>query len=50
MVDKELIVTTGTIKIDFVTTGMRPGFSIRSQNPINKGNSCSSGSCGTSCG
>ena len=49
LVDNDLISNCGTIKIDFIDSGMRSGFSVTSANPIaGSGGSC--GSCGSSCG
>ena len=48
LVDNELMASCGGIKIDFVESGMRSGFSITSKIPIaGAGGGCSSGSCGS---
>ena len=50
LVEKSLLDTCGSIKVDFIDAGYRSGFSITSTNPIG-GGGCSSGSCATgSCG
>ena len=49
LVDNNLLDTCGAIKIDFIDSGMRSGFSISSEKPIS-GGGCSSASCGSSCG
>jgi iron-sulfur cluster assembly protein len=50
VVDQELLDKCGSIKVDFMDAGYRSGFSITSANPLGGGGSCSSGSCGGSCG
>lgn len=49
LVEDDLLERCGSIKVDFVEAGYRSGFSITSTNPLG-GGSCSSGSCGGSCG
>ncbi|MCA1764911.1 MAG: hypothetical protein LC633_01420 [Desulfobulbaceae bacterium] len=51
LVDNDLMKDCGNIKVDFVESGMRSGFSISSTTPVSgAGGSCSSGSCGSGCG
>jgi Fe-S cluster assembly iron-binding protein IscA len=50
LVDQDLLVKCGAVKVDFMEAGYRSGFSITSANPLGGGGSCSSGSCGGSCG
>jgi Fe-S cluster assembly iron-binding protein IscA len=50
LVDEELLGRCGVVKVDFIEAGYRSGFSITSTNPLGGGGSCSSGSCGGSCG
>jgi len=50
LVDQDLLDKCGAIKVDFMEAGYRSGFSITSTNPLGGGGSCSSGSCGGSCG
>jgi Fe-S cluster assembly iron-binding protein IscA len=45
-----LLDTCGAIKIDFIDSGMRSGFSISSEKPISGGGCSSSASCGSGCG
>jgi iron-sulfur cluster assembly protein len=50
LVDNELMVSCGEIKVDFMESGMRSGFSITSKIPVagsSDGGGCSSGSCGS---
>ena len=49
LVDNELMTNCGEIKIDFIESGMRSGFTITSKVPVGGGgcaSGCSSGSCG----
>ncbi|MDF1576973.1 MAG: hypothetical protein RQ753_00950 [Desulfurivibrionaceae bacterium] len=51
LVDNDLMKDCGDIKVDFVESGMRSGFSISSTIPVSGGGGgCSSGSCGSGCG
>jgi Fe-S cluster assembly iron-binding protein IscA len=51
LVDNNLLDTCESIKIDFVDSGMRSGFSISSTKPIDGGGCSSSAGCGSSgCG
>jgi len=50
LVDEDLLIRCGTIKVDFIDAGYRSGFSITPANPLGGGSSCSSSSCGGSCG
>jgi Fe-S cluster assembly iron-binding protein IscA len=53
LVDNDLLKDCGDIKVDFVESGMRSGFSISSTIPVSGnggGGGCSSGSCGSGCG
>lgn len=50
LVDEDLLEKCGTVKVDFIEAGYRSGFAITSANPLGGGGSCSSGSCGGSCG
>jgi iron-sulfur cluster assembly protein len=50
LVDQDLLEKCGSVKVDFMEAGYRSGFSITSANPLGGGGSCSSGSCGGSCG
>jgi iron-sulfur cluster assembly protein len=50
LVDQDLLEKCGSVKVDFMEAGYRSGFSITSANPLGAGGSCSSGSCGGSCG
>jgi iron-sulfur cluster assembly protein len=50
LVDADLQEKCGAVKVDFMEAGYRSGFSITSANPLGGGGSCSSGSCGGSCG
>ncbi|HKJ13849.1 MAG: IscA/HesB family protein [Desulfobulbaceae bacterium] len=50
LVDNNLLDTCGAIKIDFIDSGMRSGFSISSEKPISGGGCSSSASCGSGCG
>ena len=45
----DLLTKCGAVKVDFIEAGYRSGFSITAANPLG-GGSCSSGSCGGSCG
>jgi iron-sulfur cluster assembly protein len=48
LVDNELMESCGDIKVDFMDSGMKSGFSITSKIPIaSAGGGCSSGSCGS---
>ena len=48
LVDNDLMVSCGAIKVDFMESGMRSGFSITSKIPVaGSGGGCSSGSCGS---
>jgi Fe-S cluster assembly iron-binding protein IscA len=47
LVEQGLLSTCGAIKVDFLEAGYRSGFSITSDNPVNGGGGCSSGSCST---
>ena len=49
LVDGDLLEQCGAVKVDFIEAGSRSGFSITAANPLG-GGSCSSGSCGGSCG
>ncbi len=49
LVDGDLLTRCGAVKVDFIEAGYRSGFSITAANPLG-GGSCSSGSCGGSCG
>ena len=49
LVDGDLLTRCGAVKVDFIEAGYRSGFSITAANPLG-GSSCSSGSCGGSCG
>ena len=49
LIEKGLLETCGSIKVDYIDAGPRSGFSITSSNSIGGGGcggSCSSGSCG----
>jgi len=49
LIEKGLLETCGSIKVEYLDAGPRPGFGITSSNPIGGGGcggSCSSGSCG----
>ena len=48
-VDGDLLTRCGAVKVDFIEAGYRSGFAITAANPLG-GGSCSSGSCGGSCG
>jgi iron-sulfur cluster assembly protein len=50
LVEDSLLEKCGAVKVDFIEAGYRSGFSITSANPLGSGGSCSSGSCGGSCG
>ena len=50
LVDNNLLDTCGTIKVDFIDSGMRSGFSISSEKPLGDGGGCSSGGCSSGCG
>jgi len=50
LVEDSLLEKCGAVKVDFMDAGYRSGFSITSANPLGSGGSCSSGSCGESCG
>jgi Fe-S cluster assembly iron-binding protein IscA len=50
LVEDSLLEKCGAVKVDFMDAGYRSGFSITSANPLGSGGSCSSGSCGGSCG
>jgi Fe-S cluster assembly iron-binding protein IscA len=50
LVEDSLLEKCGAVKVDFVEAGYRSGFAITSANPLGSGGSCSSGSCGGSCG
>jgi Fe-S cluster assembly iron-binding protein IscA len=50
LVEAGLLEKCGAVKVDFMEAGYRSGFSITSANPLGGGGSCSSGSCGGSCG
>jgi Fe-S cluster assembly iron-binding protein IscA len=50
LVEDSLLEKCGAVKVDFMDAGYRSGFSITSVNPLGSGGSCSSGSCGGSCG
>jgi Fe-S cluster assembly iron-binding protein IscA len=50
LVEDSLLEKCGAVKVDFMDAGYRSGFSITSANPLGSGSSCSSGSCGGSCG
>ena len=49
LVDNDLMTSCGEIKVDFMESGMRSGFSITSKIPVagSGGGGCSSGSCGS---
>ena len=49
LVDGDLLTRCGAVKVDFIEAGYRSGFSITAANPQG-GGSCSTGSCGGSCG
>ncbi|NOX79663.1 MAG: hypothetical protein GXP57_00960 [Deltaproteobacteria bacterium] len=50
LIEQGLLSTCGSIKLDFIESGYRSGFSITAANPVS-GGGCSSGSCSTgSCG
>ena len=49
LVDSDLLTRCGSVKVDFIEAGYRSGFAITAANPLG-GGSCSSGSCGGSCG
>ena len=49
LVDGDLLTRCGAVKVDFIEAGYRSGLSIPAANPLG-GGSCSSGSCGGSCG
>ena len=49
LVDSDLLTRCGSVKVDFIEAGYRSGFAITAANPRG-GGSCSSGSCGGSCG
>jgi len=49
LVEATLLERCGAVKVDFVESGYRSGFSISSANSLG-GGSCSTGSCGGSCG
>ncbi|HDK43433.1 MAG TPA: hypothetical protein ENG91_02635 [Desulfobacteraceae bacterium] len=52
LIEQGLLSTCGSIKLDFIESGYRSGFSITAANPVSSsGGGCSSGSCSTgSCG
>jgi Fe-S cluster assembly iron-binding protein IscA len=52
LIDTELMTSCGDIKVDFVESGMRSGFTISSRIPVaGGGGGCSSGGCSSgSCG
>ena len=51
LVDKTLMDSCGSIKIDFIDDGPRSGFAVSSAMPIGGGGGCASGSCSQgSCG
>jgi len=50
LVDEDLLERCGAVKVDFIEAGYRSGFSITSANSLGGKSSCSSGSCGGSCG
>jgi iron-sulfur cluster assembly protein len=43
LLDKDLIVQTGEIKVDFVDSGYSKGFSITSEKPVGGDSACGSG-------
>ncbi|MCK4838551.1 MAG: hypothetical protein KAS94_07080 [Desulfobulbaceae bacterium] len=48
LVDNDLMTSCGEIKVDFMESGMRSGFSITSKIPVagsSSGGGCSSGGC-----
>jgi len=45
LVDNDLMNNCGDIKVDFIESGMRSGFTISSRIPVSGG-----GGCGSSCG
>lgn len=47
LVEENLMIQCGTIKIDYIEAGSRTGFNISSANPLPGGGGCSSGSCGS---
>lgn len=48
VIDKELSVQSGDVKVDFVDNGMQQGFMVSSANPVaGQGGGCA---CGGSCG
>jgi iron-sulfur cluster assembly protein len=48
LVDNDLMASCGAIKVDFMESGMRSGFSITSTIPLSgSGGGCSSGGCGS---
>jgi len=51
LVDNELMQSCGDIKVDFVDSGMRSGFSISSKIPVaGAGGGCASGCSSGGCG
>lgn len=50
LIDKELDVQAGAVKVDFVDSGWQQGFVLSSTNPVGGGEGascdCSSGTCG----
>ncbi len=49
LVDQDLMQNCGDIKVDFIDSGMRSGFTISSRVPLGGGgcgSSCGSGGCG----
>lgn len=47
LIDKELLRQCGGVTIDYIDSGSRSGFSVRSSKPLPGGGGCSSGSCGS---
>ena len=49
LVDNDLMTSCEDIKVDFMESGMKSGFSITSKVPVagSDGGGCSSGSCGS---
>ena len=45
LIDKDLSVRSGDVKVDFVDNGWQQGFAISSANPMGGGATCGSGSC-----
>lgn len=48
LIEKELLKQCGDVTVDYIDSGSRSGFSVRSSKPLpGAGSACSSGSCGS---